>query len=174
MTRAQKVAAINRAKREWPELSDSERAGRLGMSLSAYRNLVYDPDGSKQRERRLRYQLPCPSCGTPMDGSNGRASTPALCVACDAVAKRESTYWTPERRIAAAREWAAMTGYPPTVSDWLRAQIVNGYRFPCFAQCYGSHANNSTPWASWSEFLAAAGFPGRTSGRRLNRTAVAA
>src|SRR4051812_33492297 len=160
MTRAQKVAAIRRAKREWPELLDSERAERLGMSLSAYRNLVYDPDGSKQRARRERSAVPCPSCGAPMDSSNGVALTPTLCANCTAAERRDSAYWTPERRLAAARKWAAMTGYPPTVSDWLHAQTVNGYRFPNFAQCYGPGANSSTPWASWSEFLAAAGFPG--------------
>lgn len=57
-------------------------ANRLGVSYQTVRELLSDPDGSKARERRQRYQGVCADCGGPTDGSRGFAKAPARCRYC--------------------------------------------------------------------------------------------
>lgn len=55
---------------------------RFGKSAQGVRNLLSDPDGSKQRARRSRYQGVCSDCGGPTDGANGRDKAPTRCIHC--------------------------------------------------------------------------------------------
>jgi hypothetical protein len=63
-------------------LTKAQVAERFGMKASALRNLLSDPDGSKQRERRKRYQGRCVDCRGPTDGGNGRGKAPQRCIRC--------------------------------------------------------------------------------------------
>lgn len=120
MTRAEKVAAITTLA-ERDHLTIGEAGARLGFKPQTARNLVADPDGAKQRERRKRYQGTCKHCGAATDGSNGKRAAPDVCLRClptDPDWLAAMTYWTPERIIEAIRYWNAKYGEPPAVADW--------------------------------------------------------
>ncbi len=80
MTREEKVVEINRLM----DLGLSAKliATKWGVSYSTVRNLLADPDGSKQKERRERYRRPCPLCGKKMDGSGGFKARRRYCSDC--------------------------------------------------------------------------------------------
>lgn len=78
MTRAEKVAAIRQLRAQG--LTNRQAGARLGMTESGVRNLLYDPDGAKQRYRRLNYMGVCEICGALTDGSNGAAKAPTRCI----------------------------------------------------------------------------------------------
>lgn len=157
MSRAEKVALIRWARDTFPELVDRERAQLIGMSLSAYYNLLGDPDGSKQRARRERYTGVCVDCGGPTDGSNGPRKTSKRCEACYRISQRAAKIWTAEAVVDAIRRYAAIHGRPPTSTDWLHADPVNGY--PARTSCYRSQWTASSPFATWADAIEAAGFP---------------
>jgi hypothetical protein len=52
-------------------LNHREIALELGITRSTVANIFADPDGSKQAERRKRYQGVCIDCEGPTDGSGG-------------------------------------------------------------------------------------------------------
>lgn len=79
-TRAETLARIVELRSEG--LTYAQVAERLGMTRSSVSNVVSDPDGSKQRARRARYQGRCVECGAPPDGSNGRDRAPLRCLNC--------------------------------------------------------------------------------------------
>jgi Homeodomain-like domain len=79
-TRKERLAQIVELKAKG--LTYRQIAERLGLTQSGVRNIVNDPDGSKQRARRKRYQGQCIDCGEPTDGASGRAKAPMRCKWC--------------------------------------------------------------------------------------------
>lgn len=57
-------------------------AKEMGLAQSTVRNLLYDPDGTKQKARRERYRKSCPLCGKKMDGSGGYKTQRRYCSDC--------------------------------------------------------------------------------------------
>ena len=82
-TRAERLAQITALIERG--LTHRQIAGELGLSPSGVREIIYDPDGSKQRERRKRYEGTCIDCGARTDGANGREKAPIRCDACNRV-----------------------------------------------------------------------------------------
>lgn len=80
VTRAQRLQQIVELRERG--LSYRQVADQLGLTTSGVRSIINDPDGSKQRERKKRYQGVCVECGGPTDGSNGRAAAPLRCRYC--------------------------------------------------------------------------------------------
>lgn len=143
MTRAEKVAEINRLRTlRWRH---AEIAAHLGMSRSGVRNLINDPDGSKQRGRRQRYQGTCETCGAPTDGSNGRDNAPRFCADCAPDAHR---VWTRDTLIAEIRRFACDHGRAPTANEW-RGPNRSGYP---------SATSVQEVFGSWANGIEAAGF----------------
>lgn len=128
-------------------------AADMDLTVSGLKNLVYDPDGSKQKARRERYQGTCVDCGAKTDGSNGRANAPKRCAKCAADAQHDERYWTRETIIEAIKRFGREHGRAPVATDWL----------------YGKHGVNGSgyPWpgflirefGSWANGIEAAGFP---------------
>jgi hypothetical protein len=80
-------------------LSVTEIAVHFHVRRSTASSWLSDPDLSKQRARRKRYQGTCEDCGAATDGSNGRKKAPHVCVSCfrarleAAAAPHPSLYW---------------------------------------------------------------------------------
>lgn len=150
LARAEKVALIERVREERPDLTGREKAALLGMSYSAYKNLIYDPDGSKQRARRESYVGECLRCGAETR-SNGTSQASRLCVSC---AQAEQMQWTPERIIAAIQAFHARHGRTPSSHEWLLG--------PEEGCPYTATVLNRFP--KWADAIEAAGFPRPTVG----------
>lgn len=71
-------------------------AEHFDRSYGAVQTWLNDPDLSKQRARRARYQGTCEDCGARTDGSNGKAKAPTLCNRCYR-ARREPPHGTTSR-----------------------------------------------------------------------------
>ena len=83
-----------------------EIAARLGVALTTVYDWLDNPNRVKADERRERYSRPCPDCGTPMNGSDGRGpNAPALCKMCNGHRQGEAMR---QAGIARAHEWEAM------------------------------------------------------------------
>lgn len=80
VTRAQRLEQIRALKAEG--LTARQIGERLGITRAGVTNILNDPDGSKQRERRKRYQGQCADCGMPTDGSSGYNKGPSRCWYC--------------------------------------------------------------------------------------------
>jgi DNA-binding transcriptional ArsR family regulator len=98
-------------------MTQAECAKILGISRSYASELEADPDGSVARARKDSYGLPCPECGGPMTGSNGRNVQSGRCHKCQKIVEHEDRKWTRETMIAAFREFYRLTGRTPTASD---------------------------------------------------------
>lgn len=160
LTRAEKVTLIRRTLREHPDWTHRQVAASLGMTRSALRALLGDPDGSKQRARRERYRKPCSECGKLLTGCNGfKGHRTGLCVACE-LATRERE-WTAEACIAAAHAWFAHHGRIPIATDWIRAGH-EPVRHPGFSTIY---SRPHSPFPSWADFIEACGWPRPEVGR---------
>lgn len=167
MTRAEKVALIQSYREHG--YSNADIALILGTAVSTVRNLFNDPDGSKQKERRKRYQGSCEDCGAPTDGSGGYGAAPKHCKNC-APKHYERTVWTRELIIARIHEWFCLYGEPPGVVDWnpYHAETVLHDRER--SQRWMSRPDH-WPWmssvyrqfGSWNAAIEAAGFSPRPS-----------
>jgi transposase len=160
-TRAERLATIRRLLDRG--MTHREIADYLGISRSAVRSILNDPDGGKQRARRTRYQGRCGRCGTPTDGSNGRAAAPTICATCDLERRHEEKTWTAEAVIEAIQRWAAEHGRPPRSTDWIRAGEDGSH--PAFGSVYRTRAHPHSPFSSWADAIEAAGFPRPAAGR---------
>lgn len=146
-----------------------EVAAELGIAVSSVRNVLNDPDGSKQRARRARYRGICIDCGAATDGSNGYGKASQRCGSCRRVyegseeARLAKTIWTRDLILARIREWAEIHGEPPRLGDWgtrpdrypaehERFLAADGY-WPWFSQVYRQ-------FDSMAAACEAAGFPG--------------
>lgn len=128
-----------------------ETAAALGVSVSCVRNVLNDPDGSKQRARRDTYRGECVDCGA-MTRSSGTSQPSERCPSCSAAAKRK---WTVETIIDAIQRWEREHGRPPTADQWIHRDPVGDY--PSSRNVYGT----GTPFATWSDAIRAAGFEAR-------------
>ena len=140
-------------------------AVHLGITASGLRNVLNDPDGSKQKARRERYRRVCEGCGCKTDGSSGY-NAPRLCVRCNNSAQR---IWTKEAVVAAIQAWAKEHGHPPTASEWMTACPEGTH--PATATVYrrSTHkSNRSAPFQYWADAIEAAGYERPTTGRRLD------
>lgn len=179
MTRAEKVDLIERTILENPDWTRKQVAEHLGMNPATVRNLLNDPDGSKQRERRKRYQGVCGACGAPTDGSSGRAKAPARCAACSAAEQHHDRYWTQATIIAAFQAFNRKMGRPPTTPDVMgspsiRAR-VSAARVAEIREAKESGVRMPHPWVvqrefgSWNQALRVAGFEPNAVGRPAHR-----
>lgn len=155
-------------------LTHREIADRLGKSRSAVASILHDPDGSKQRERRKRYQGECVICGKATDGSNGRDRAPRYCIEhlkLDKEYRARLIKWPEARIIACIQDWNEMYGEPPAAPDWgptiARGQLHDEERANRFEAAEGRW-----PWftivvrrfGSWNAGIVAAGLEPRQSG----------
>lgn len=145
-------------------MNGTQIANALGYSRSYIASIINDPTGEKNRERRKRYQKPCPQCGTLMDGSNGLGpDAPKLCQRCSTQAAKDNRYWTRERIIESIQRYAALYGQPPrSIPDFLSPQLHQDnqglFDTPGFSSVY-KYRNNNNPFGSWADAIEAAGFP---------------
>jgi hypothetical protein len=72
--------------------------------------------GEKARAVKARYVGVCRGCGAYTQPRNSKGDAYAYCKACDpgAIERR----WTPERVLAAMRDWLGRYGRLPTSYDW--------------------------------------------------------
>jgi hypothetical protein len=164
VTRAERVEQITALRAEG--LTAREIGEILGITKSAVRNIICDPDGSKQRERRKRYQGVCINCGAPTDGANGYAKAPERCQACWSLYQSTLKVWTRETVLDAILRFAAKFGRPPTATEWLHVDRENNY--PSCQSVYRSDSRSTSPFASWAEAIEAAGFPRPRQGQGPN------
>jgi Homing endonuclease associated repeat len=112
-SRSERVAQIEQLGRRG--LTTREIAEELGLARSTVNIYRADPDGERQRQRRERYQGTCAGCGRPTSGSGGPERAPKRCRACAGDRRRS---WSEQRVLEAIRDWADLTGSPPTLADW--------------------------------------------------------
>lgn len=156
-TRVERLAQIEyRLRMGWTHRQIAED---LGVSRSAVRAVLYDPDGSDLRKRHDRQRGVCKKCGAPTAWANATGVAPTQCADCFTQPK----VWTADAVIDAIRRFAAEHGRPPTADEWINADGVRN--FPARSSVYRSRANSSNPFASWADAIEAAGFPRPRVGR---------
>jgi hypothetical protein len=114
MTRAEKhkkIVALREQGVTWAEI-----AKRFNRAISSVRAIYDDPDLSKQRERRRKYEGVCGRCGGPTKYSGLDHPSPH-CAACAAEIQKETRTWTPEAIIERFQEFHRVTGRSPAVTD---------------------------------------------------------
>jgi AraC-like DNA-binding protein len=104
--------------REAEGLSIAQIADRLGRSPATIKAYFYDPTGAKAGAVKARYVGVCRGCGAYTQPRNGKGDAYAYCKACHPGAIRRR--WTPERLLAAMREWRDRYGRLPSSYDWSR------------------------------------------------------
>lgn len=173
------LAAEARRLREEEGLLQRQVAERLGVSVSYAGALLTDPDRSKEAARRDSYREPCPGCGKPMDGSNGRGpDAPRLCADCMAAAQHDERYWTRERIVAAFQEFARRTGRGPATTDSTLTSPSVSRKLTDERLEDGAAARWLVPhpamvareFGSWAAALEAAGLPPNPTGGAARRT----
>lgn len=153
-------------------LSVREIARRKGLTESAIVNRLYDPDGSKQKARRSRYQGICKECGAATDGSNGRAKAPEYCPRhywLKPGYRDSRTEWPRERIINAIQDWNREYGEPPATTDWNATRARQMGRPDRTDRFLDGFATGRWPWfttvvyhfGSWNAGIEAAGFTPR-------------
>lgn len=154
-SRADWYAEVKRLKGQG--MSGVAIATRLGISHSFVYALLNDPDGTRDRKRKLGYAGACIDCGSPTDGSNG-TNTPERCFECAHDYQRVVLkYWTRERVVDAIQRWAREHGTPPLADEWIKSDPERGY--PTRTSVYRGTHRSSSPFDSWADAIEAAGFP---------------
>ena len=165
-----------------------EIAAELGVSQTYAQALVTDPDGSQTRARKDSYRRPCPSCGKPMDGSNGRGPNAAKrCVECD---NSDRVVWTVEKIVAAFHEFERRYGRQPVATDWMpalaeqmAAKVKDRGRKKAFTDkahrfyldgCWPSTETVANRFGSWNNGLLAAGYGLSYRTKRWDKTSIVA
>lgn len=145
---------------------------RLGLAISTVKAAMYDPDGEKDRARKLKYSVPCTDCGAPLNGSDGNGpNAPIRCVKCSGVRNgAERKVWTREAILVAVQDWAREYGEPPAVPDWntYSARVVLGddmraQRFECARGQFPTFTTVVREFGSWNVAIETAGFAGRVA-----------
>ena len=105
------MVAVTRHDADYEGLSIRQIADRLGRSPRTVRAYFYDPTGEKARAVKARYVGVCRGCGAYTQPCNGKGDAHAYCKACHpgAIERR----WTPERVLAAMRDWLGRYGRLP-------------------------------------------------------------
>jgi hypothetical protein len=97
-------------------LTQAAIAGAMGISRSYVSAILTDPDGLKERARKVRYAGTCEKCGGKTDGSNGPGKAPRICMSCiQGLAPGETR---PAARLRGRRGVAG-----PPVPSWIRAGL---------------------------------------------------
>lgn len=113
-TREEKAARAAMLRSEglsWREVGD-----RLGISPTYAEQLVSDPDGSKNRARKM--QRNCVDCGTAIRSDSPSKAAQLRCSRCYHADQKASAKWTRETIVAAIQRWADLYGKPPSASGW--------------------------------------------------------
>lgn len=158
-TRAERLAQIRALQAEG--LTHRQIGERIGLTESGVRNILNDPDGSKQKARRVRYQGVCEICGSPTSGCDGKAKAPRHCLDCAGTA---SIVWTADIVLERIREWAAIHGQPPAAYEWNPGLARQR---GCLKEADAFEADDRWPFystvrekfGSWANGIEAAGFP---------------
>lgn len=175
------LAAMAKWLRDEEGMTQAEIADELLVSRTYASSLLTDPDGSKDRERKAKYNRRCPGydgdCGKPMYGVGRQASM--LCIDCATAKAKAERLWTRESIVAAFRLFYETIGRPPTVVDVHRAPSIvrrlSGRRLAELdeVEAAGLHLPHpycvSREFGSWTDGLAAAGFPPNPLGRAGDR-----
>lgn len=111
------LAAEVKRLRDEERLTWAQIADRLDLSRSYVSDLYVDPSGERARARKESYRQPCPRCGNPMSGSNGITGSPSMCSDCAAEFQHDEREWTRDKIVETFREFAAVHGRAPTVTD---------------------------------------------------------
>lgn len=140
-------------------LNGLEISARLGVARSTVYQWLNDPDGDRNRARKVRYHGTCIDCGGETAGrASGTARISVRCAECHARRNAEEAPWKPERIIEAIREWVARYGEPPSASEWNTA-VGDPVRFGS-----GEYPTTTTVlyrFGSWNVAIEAAGFEPR-------------
>lgn len=99
-------------------------AEQLGLRPATVNKYRRDPDGARERGNRDRYRGRCRGCGRATDGSSGPGRAPRWCLDCAPARRRR---WSDEQILGAIRDWARVTGSPPTTYDWSPASAPAGH-----------------------------------------------
>ena len=157
-----------------------EIVDRLGISYSYAQSLYTDPDGAKARTRKNSYRQPCPRCGGPMTGSDGRSGAPGLCADCSRRAQHDDRFWTAERIVETFRLFHDRYGRSPSVLDTGQGQSPSQRRNKSAVRLADADRVRSEfmlphaavvarEFGSWKDALAAAGLPANPTGAHAHR-----
>lgn len=108
-----------------------------------------------ERCRKAQYAVPCTDCGGPVDGTTpSMLSATPRCVPCRRKWQHDSRRWTPERVLAAIREFEAAFGRAPGANDFnasIRRVDPDTARFPPVSAVLRE-------FGTWNAAIRAAGF----------------
>lgn len=108
-----RAARLARHYRDEQHLPIAQIAALLGRAPATIRAYLYDADGEKTRQVKLRYRGTCRNCGASTSGSGPRSAA-ALCARCNGASTRK---WQPADIEAALRAWHQMFGRAATSTD---------------------------------------------------------
>jgi endogenous inhibitor of DNA gyrase (YacG/DUF329 family) len=119
-----------------------------------------------ERCRKHQYDRVCIDCGGPCDGASGLKKIATRCLPCARQHSHDSAHWTRERVIEALQEWATMTGWLPSASEWNPASVQNDARREALlrfrATGHWPYTNTVlSVFGSWNAAMEAAGFEPR-------------
>jgi len=129
----------------------NEISGEMEISVAYVRQLLSDPDGSKDRERRKKYKGVCTECGGPTSPYPYKERIHHRCIKCQN-AKPVGLKWTKEAIIEAVHIFAKENGRRPASTEWLLNTGPN--RDPRFPNA----ATVLDRFGSWANAIEAAGF----------------
>jgi DNA-binding CsgD family transcriptional regulator len=132
-------------------------AERLGISRSRAYELLSDPTGEKNRERKRRYDLVCVDCGGRVDGTTPSKMLDRAEPVCGICAPAHYAVWTCEAILCAINEWAEEHGgIPPAACEWMAPAVKRG-PYPSV-----NHVRNR--FGSWNAGIIAAGLEPHATG----------
>jgi DNA-binding CsgD family transcriptional regulator len=158
------ILATEAAKLRAQGLVGRQIAERLHVSQSYAYELLEDPTGELNRERKKKYNGTCESCGAPASyGHSGLAR-------CRVCYEDDIKIWTQDAIVCAIQEWAdEHGGIPPSAMDW-NPQMAISHGRPEKAEKF--YADGHWPnvksaqeqFGSWNAAIAAAGLEPRRIG----------
>jgi transposase len=136
-------------------------AERLRISRSYAYELLSDPTGDLERERKARYYGTCEECGAQTSYRTGGCAE--LCRSC---AVDERTIWTADAIVYAIQEFADESGgIPPTATEWnFTLAKARGLAGPERDLRWPLTQTVVNRFGTWNAAIAAAGFEPRSVG----------
>jgi hypothetical protein len=137
----------------WREIADI-----MGVAMTTAQEWGTDPDASKRRARKAKYDLECVDCGGRVDGTTpGKMANPDEPV-CGHCAAEHYAVWTRDAIVLCIQDWADdHGGIPPSANDFSRARVFNPGAAPNV-----NHVLNR--FGSWNAAIREAGFEPYASG----------